>query len=442
MEKQNVREYEIVREELINIRNCITNYVGFLIGGSGFAVAGIVYIAKPDSLLLVKIGIPLILATLVTLVQIIIYYKFLSHNRYAGYCKLLNHEKHKAMKGKKISPDGDIILWEACMDILRRADYDEDIQGKILNKIEGRYGSLCKCSNDQSKKEAFENILNQVSGIKPPIDNGKRLYGFLYIRTVFGKIKTNSWPFPAFVNNIFIVLAPLFISLALWSLIFKTPVEYRKGYILCIVMTIIIAFFHAGTWCILAGKLYTVLEGSNTVDNFCWRFLPFRIRFLNESRNISPYYFFEWCPIHDHGKVNQKEGWLEKTFESILWFDKMKKPKWSKNKEWDKETVKLEIGKNIKSFYKGVTVITTVHKIEGQNIEDCLFRIGMSINTFYKGVEATTKVNKILNVKGCIFRIGNNNEQTVGDLSIGDKVFIPSQYIYPIQTQKKYRLIG
>lgn len=46
MQKQNIREYELARKELFDIRNCITTYVGFVIGGSGVAFMGITLLSN------------------------------------------------------------------------------------------------------------------------------------------------------------------------------------------------------------------------------------------------------------------------------------------------------------------------------------------------------------------------------------------------------------
>ncbi len=55
----------------------------------------------------------------------------------------------------------------------------------------------------------------------------------------------------------------------------------------------------------MSGKLYSLLEGSNTVDSFCWKFIPFRAAFLNKH-GLTPVYNFEWCPKCKNLKDNRR----------------------------------------------------------------------------------------------------------------------------------------
>ncbi len=112
MQKENAKEYEFIREGITNIRSCVTSYISFLIGGSGVAFFAITYLSRlnvntstPDSTtpseksfqILLQIALPLVMSILVTILQMILFYKFLSHNRFAGYGKLLIHEQHERL---------------------------------------------------------------------------------------------------------------------------------------------------------------------------------------------------------------------------------------------------------------------------------------------------------------------------------------------------------
>lgn len=316
MQKQNIREYEIVRSELVNIRNCITNYIGFLIGGSGFAFIGLVFVVNySQEKLLAQVGIPLVLSTLITMTQMILFYKFLSHNRYAGYCKLLNHELHEPFAEEApLDNDVDIILWEACMDTLRKSDFDESLLEKALGS---KVVKLCEEEDNEDEdvlrnKKLFVKMIDDISKKNAPVDKGiwRHLYGFKYLRAIFGSNKADSWPFPALVNAIFILLTPLFLITAVYFLIAKMPQEdgqfvWQKVYLLCLVATILVCVYHFIMWVIFAGKLFTLLQGRNTVDHFCWRFLPFRAQLLNSSKRIRPKYFFMWCDAHKKQKTGQ-----------------------------------------------------------------------------------------------------------------------------------------
>ena len=89
MQYQNKIEYELVREELLKLKECITSYMGFVIGGSGVAFFGIAAVSKnPGSHEILGFSC-ILLSVIVSLVLYILFYKFNSHNRFAGYCKLL-----------------------------------------------------------------------------------------------------------------------------------------------------------------------------------------------------------------------------------------------------------------------------------------------------------------------------------------------------------------
>ncbi len=58
--------------------------------------------------------------------------------------------------------------------------------------------------------------------------------------------------------------------------------------------------------------------------------------------------------------------------------------------------------------------------------------IGMVVNSLYKNIKVFTEVENILenkSIEGNISRIDSDNGETVGDLSLGDKVFISFKYI-------------
>ena len=57
---------------------------------------------------------PIAIALLIMLVLLIVYYKFNSHNRYAGYCKLLNEESWNIPS----ELNEDVYTWEICIDRL------------------------------------------------------------------------------------------------------------------------------------------------------------------------------------------------------------------------------------------------------------------------------------------------------------------------------------
>ena len=56
----------------------------------------------------------------------------------------------------------------------------------------------------------------------------------------------------------------------------------------------------------------------------------------------------------------------------------------------------------------------------------------MSIDSLYKGINVCTKVENILKgigIEGTLIRIDSPDGEAVDDLALGDKVFIPLEYI-------------
>lgn len=58
--------------------------------------------------------------------------------------------------------------------------------------------------------------------------------------------------------------------------------------------------------------------------------------------------------------------------------------------------------------------------------------IDMSVDSLYKGINVCTKVETILKdkgIEGTLIRIDSPDGETVDDLALGDKVFVPLEYI-------------
>ena len=92
MQSQNLSEYILVRKELQEVKNCITQYMGFVLGGSSLSFIGVWFSRRNGEDFLAPAYISLSLSIIVVLVLVILFYKFNSHNRFAGYRKLLIQE--------------------------------------------------------------------------------------------------------------------------------------------------------------------------------------------------------------------------------------------------------------------------------------------------------------------------------------------------------------
>src|SRR5947207_3774565 len=120
MQQQNVAEYKLIREDMGRIRTCTTSYMGFVILGSGSAFWYLGSKAFEKQTDFSTGVIAMLISILSTLILFLLSYKFTSHNRYAGYSKLLTHERYdtEALIGKNF------FCWEICVDIVRAWAFD------------------------------------------------------------------------------------------------------------------------------------------------------------------------------------------------------------------------------------------------------------------------------------------------------------------------------
>lgn len=260
MQTQNLGEYEFIRKELTELKNCITTYTGFVIGGSGITFFGAAALTESEKLNDNIVFAFLISSIIVSLVLMILFYKFASHNRFAGYCKLLNQEKYDS----KI-PFAQFISWEVCIDKLREADFDLKI---MLNK---------------AKSIKFvginENVLDKIKAIYKQKNS---IYRFiiglwLLVKTLAGFGKTKSWNFPLYIVSVFFIITILHIGFGL-HFYFNLPSENISVLLTNSICSIIIVQVVFWFQCLI--KLYDLTEGKSTVEAFCWRFLPIRHEYI------------------------------------------------------------------------------------------------------------------------------------------------------------------
>jgi hypothetical protein len=275
MQSQNIHEYKLVREELFKLKDCITTYIGFVIGGASAAFLSIVAMHKSD-ISNISIGcVCFLLSTIVTLVLMVLLYKFNSHNRFAGYCKLLNQELLKYQSGFEPKDPEQFLAWEISMDIIRESDFKKDI---LKNKCKNL--NILGLSNDKVKSilESFTEKAN---------DN-KFKEGLLIIWSVVtGKSKTKSWQYPSLVLFIFLVLNLIFLIIGIYFmrdsiLNFLTPKET-----FLFIFTFIFLSFQFYFWGRFISNISSLMNinGSCTIDAYCWKFLPIRYEYIIEQND-------------------------------------------------------------------------------------------------------------------------------------------------------------
>ncbi len=326
MQKQNVSEYKIIRSEAETIKNCITDYVKFLflIVGAVISALGI-SLSKTD---LTHISIAyssissIVISFLVISMLYILLYKFISHNRYLGYSLLLCQEKWKNEGSeKKGFQDDDLIIWELCLNQLRKFDaiasavsakiktdpkkcqeYYQEYQEYIKNYITKIETDPKKCQEYQEYQEYIEDKNN----IEKPKEKVKD-FCFLIKSIIFMSPKTSSWEFPTAITRIFLSISCLFFLIGFIGFSILSRSIFVSATTCTGIITSIIAFiilFISLIFQILLGldiakKYHSILaeEGYKTISAFRDKFYPIREKILTDHYDIKA----EWALI---GKSN------------------------------------------------------------------------------------------------------------------------------------------
>jgi hypothetical protein len=266
MQAENVEEYKGIRHEIEVLKGCITTYVGFVFLVVSPALWELTK-AAPSGPNLPMAFVALALALGLKLVLFLLVYKFHSHNRYCGYCKLLEQEKFR--KGDGVSA----FFWEVCVDRLRLSDASE-----------GLFKHINFYSGTAPTKEKLKERVCPYSGSNPDADRARFRKGWMLVvrsRRLFQSQDENhgTWHFPLYVARIF---AYLDVGLLLVGLALLTPHDAdgtRKvagppgAYVGYLLIWLLLAGLLLFAWQRILGRLYKIMCGSQTVDAFCWKFV-------------------------------------------------------------------------------------------------------------------------------------------------------------------------
>jgi hypothetical protein len=263
MQIQNVAEYKAMRQDLTHIRNCITRYVQLVVLGIGPAFWLLASKASEKDLSL-ELSFAAILFSDMSL--LLLSYKFTSHNRYAGYSKLLGHERFSA----DAVLDKHIFLWEICVDILRALDCCGE-------KLEG---FLLKCEYPENAILGLPNLRQIVephSGPAPEVDRFAWLKGWGVL--LWARDGSGSWKLPVYLARIFGAINLAFIFFAVQFLLESSgPRRFQDEHYAIIIMLVVLLFL----WSVFVTKLYKQMHGSETIEAFCCKFLPIRLQLLRQ----------------------------------------------------------------------------------------------------------------------------------------------------------------
>ena len=193
MQAENIAEYQILREEMGTVKDCITKYIGYVLGGAGAAIYGMASMSTVPLNDMEIVITSLSLSAILNFILLILYYKFYSHNRFAGYCKLLNHERYEIQK------EGTSFLsWEMALERLRFSDISPKSLLELVKNIEVK----------ELEKPSLTHLLSKHTGRNPASDNAKFKKGCkILVQAILGKIETRSWGFPPIVVALFCILS-------------------------------------------------------------------------------------------------------------------------------------------------------------------------------------------------------------------------------------------
>jgi hypothetical protein len=285
-----IKDYELVRKEMSDLKDCITNYIGFVLGGSAIAFYGLLYSGIKDNRFDLVIYLTMIASVILSFILLNLFYKFNSYNRYAGYCKLLNHELiHETQLHEWIS-------WEYCVDKVRQYDFDNTIFNELITNIQ-----IAKNNNEDtiSKEELISKITSTNEDAPKPwilkvwrlmkVILTESLHGFIVIiAALTGKIKTKSWKYPPLVTAIFFVLNMFFLILGLYSF-YQLKCKSTKFSAFDWLAMLAVSIIQVYLWLYFCKSMHSLIKGTKTIEKYFWRFLLTRAYFLNRV-NVKPKY--------------------------------------------------------------------------------------------------------------------------------------------------------
>lgn len=274
MQPQNVDEYRMCRAELDSLKGCMTAYIGFVLGGAAAAFVALGSLEK-DKINAPFLGLMcLALSLTVSFVFLVLVYKFASHNRFAGYCKLLTQERFTGDAGP-------LILWEICMDWLRASDVDPAF---LLARCPPH---AIPATPDQGKQHLAADHLSQRVAFcysKDGADWGAKRRGAWHLLQFlfWGRSLDASWRYPLYVASTFASLVLIFGMIG-WVLVLQADdmtgiaSSWRHG------LLWVATALQLLLWLRFLGKLHSLMLGSNTVDANCWKFLPIRYELVRQA---------------------------------------------------------------------------------------------------------------------------------------------------------------
>lgn len=288
MNKRNLKEYQTIKQEINEIKSCITRYVAILFGESGLSFFLTIYIKEKD---VSGNSFPLILFLLFSIgltlsIFYVLIYKFKSHNRYAGYIKLINQEVQHAYDEEEQRRDP-IIAWELVMSkFVNSPDTKEypyervgkmSFQGIEETDLRDKWDKLHSSNKKADRKASLKGltlIINQIL----PINLKK-----IFFREMFERPK--GWSYPVSIANVVYVFVLFFVGLGTYILTnSKCTFDANESLIMSLFIVPILIMLYRSF-----GDIHKLVYGSKTIESYCWLFLFPRVEILNK---------FDYRPIY------------------------------------------------------------------------------------------------------------------------------------------------
>ena len=340
------KEYQNLRVDTAEIRQCITRYIGYVISVTGFS--GILkylfeFAREPRANILI-LSFSLIITTLLFE---IIWYKFKSHNRYVGYCQLLMQEIDAI---PKVSEKDNFELSEDEIDnkdyiryykkyIAKK--YDKGIKDFyswefVVSRLHGNYFSEIKNDNlekalkqsiantefvftvsdslypfieiDHHDEKFFNKIVFPIYLQSKPKNFFTRILCYITFlfktdsKIVLNKMRiekrylVNGWRYPKKITQIGFVTASITYGYFLYSF-FKT-FEFNDNFsfnwnwdsVLATILLLVTTIVY-GYWIYkFMFRLKDLIYGKDSIDFYCWMFFVFRVQLLN-NKGVIPVFF-------------------------------------------------------------------------------------------------------------------------------------------------------
>lgn len=355
MKKICLKEYDYLKSEITEIKSWINKYIGYVIGVSGITTILAKYLITPENSEQLSSHsseveftpfasiLVLVAMIIITFLFDILWYKFKSHNKLAGYMQLLSQEiglyeltndikfDKKKIYLKKETPsipskcEEDLITWEFVMSRLNDISKNETKE-RILKSTKHSYYTF-KLANNYSPEKLGNDFIQldklfYRNCIIPQFSNNKMIsirqivINFFSIFTGYKMRKFScnidekyfpvGWSYPLKLIQLgilsiiglslsFFYCMSFFYEFEIKSFIIEFNLEYynnilSKYYNLGTLLFIIWLLIVIKWLCVFIGKANELMNGKYSIEYYCWQFLIFRTQYLN-SKGILPKYY-------------------------------------------------------------------------------------------------------------------------------------------------------